>query len=349
MTAELRPQRRQAAAASRSARPLISEVDRVVFTVDNLDRALEDYTEVFDCVVERRAGIDPATAALVGHPGAAGTRLLLRLGRQHVEFLQFDGRLGRPYPPDSTSSDLWFQHVALVVDDMAEAYHRVTASGRFRPISRRGPVRLPVRSGGVTAFKFRDRDGHPLELLAFPEGQRPDEWSQGAGSPFLGIDHTGISAIPSRANLRFFRAVLGLGLGARTENRGTEQADLDDLDDAYVTITRLAPDLAAPRLELLGYHNGLRRPIPRDAVAADLAVAHTVLTTRSLESVLSAAASARDATVVPPAPQAAVTLTGEYGSALLIGPDGHRFLIEERDPEAIPRAANSTPGPSCSP
>ena len=76
---------------------------------------------------------------------------------------------GRPYPPDSTSTDLWFQHMAIIVNDMRDAYQRVMANRRFRPISRHGPVRLPGNSGAVTAFKFRDHDGHPLELLAFPE------------------------------------------------------------------------------------------------------------------------------------------------------------------------------------
>ncbi len=39
-----------------------------------------------------------------------------------------------------------------------------------------GPERLPARSGGVSAFKFRDPDGHPLELLAFPPEAVPPIW-----------------------------------------------------------------------------------------------------------------------------------------------------------------------------
>ena len=98
----------------------------------------------------------------------ARTRSPLRLGRERIELLEFTDAAGRPYPPDSTSTDLWFQHMSIIVTDMTRAYQRVMANPRFRPISRDGPVRLPDSSGGVTAFKFRDRDGHPLELLAFP-------------------------------------------------------------------------------------------------------------------------------------------------------------------------------------
>ena len=100
---------------------------------------------------------------------------MLRLGRERIELLEFTDSAGRPYPPGSTSTDLWFQHMAIVVNDMRHAYQRVMANRRFRPISRDGPVRLPDTSGGVTAFKFRDHDGHPLELLAFPEGHAPGQ------------------------------------------------------------------------------------------------------------------------------------------------------------------------------
>ena len=88
--------------------------------------------------------------------------------------------------------------MAIVVNDMRHAYQQVMANRRFRPISRNGPVRLPDGSGGVTAFKFRDHDGHPLELLAFPEGHVPGPWRTGNGSgSFLGVDHTAIACSDS--------------------------------------------------------------------------------------------------------------------------------------------------------
>ena len=49
------------------------------------------------------------------------------------------------------------------------------ANRHFRPISPDGRVRLPDNSGGVTAYKFRDHDGHPLELLEFPQGRIPSQ------------------------------------------------------------------------------------------------------------------------------------------------------------------------------
>src|SRR5262249_16528232 len=154
-----------------------------------------------------------------------GRRSLLRLGGQRLELLEFAGLTGQMYPADSTSTDLWFQHMAIAVSDMASAHQRVMESRRFRPISRHGPVRLPDSSGGVTAFKFRDQDGHPLELLAFPDGRAPREWRDvNSVHPFLGIDHTAVAVSDPAAATRFLTSVFGLSLGAVTENHGSEQA-----------------------------------------------------------------------------------------------------------------------------
>ena len=148
-------------------------IDRITLIVSDLDRAEEDYVTTFGCSVEHRADIDPALTGVLCIPPARGRRSLLRLGCERIELLEFTDSAGRPYPPDSTSTDLWFQHMAIVVDDVTRAHQRVMANRRLRPISRHGPVRLPDSSGGVTAFKFRDHDGHPLELLAFPGGTCP--------------------------------------------------------------------------------------------------------------------------------------------------------------------------------
>ena len=144
-------------------------IDRVTLIVSDLDRTEQDYAQTLGASVEHRDDIEPSMTGVLRIPHARGRRSLLRLGRQRIELLEFMDSAGRPYPPDSTSTDLWFQHVAIIVSDMACAYERVMTNRRFRPISRGGPVRLPDSSGGVTAFKFRDHEGHPLELLAFPQ------------------------------------------------------------------------------------------------------------------------------------------------------------------------------------
>ena len=64
---------------------------------------------------------------------------MLRLGRERIELLEFTEAGGRSYPLGSTSTDLWFQHMAIVVNDMRQAYLRVMANRRFRPNSRDSP------------------------------------------------------------------------------------------------------------------------------------------------------------------------------------------------------------------
>jgi catechol 2,3-dioxygenase-like lactoylglutathione lyase family enzyme len=316
-------------------------IDRVTLIVPDLDRAEEDYIRTFGCRVEQRADVDPALVRVLCIRQARGRRSLLRLGRERIELLEFTDSAGRPYPPHSTSTDLWFQHIAIVVADMRHAYQRVMENRRFRPISRNGPVRLPDTSGGVTAFKFRDHDGHPLELLAFPKGHAPGQWRAANGTgTFLGVDHTAIAVSDPARSARFFGSVFGFSTGTRTENRGPEQADLDDVDGVHVSVTRLAPELPAPRMELLHYHVGTRRPIPHDTASNDIAATHSALRVASLDA--TAAALARRGT--PLADDNLMILQGRIRAALVSGPDGHRFLVEERA-AAMTGSSSSRAGP----
>ena len=302
-------------------------IDRITLIVSDLDRAEDDYVRTFGCRVEQRADIEPSLTRVLCIPRARGRRSLLRLGRERVELLEFTDSAGRPYPPGSTSTDLWFQHMAIIVNDITRAHQRVMANSRFRPISRHGPVRLPDSSGGVTAFKFRDHDGHPLELLAFPEGRVPGEWRTAGGTgPFLGVDHTAIAVRDTARSARFFRSVFGFSPGTRTENHGPEQDNLDDVNDVEVSVTRIAPDLPAPRMELLHYHVGTRRPIPHDTASNDIVATHSVVRVESLDA--TAAALARRGT--PLANHDLMILREGMRAALVAGPNGHRFLVEER-------------------
>jgi catechol 2,3-dioxygenase-like lactoylglutathione lyase family enzyme len=302
-------------------------IDRITLIVSDLDRTEDDYVSTLGAVVEDRADIEPSLTGVLCIRRSRGRRSLLRLGREKIELLEFTDMAGRPYPPDSTSTDLWFQHMAIIVSDMAEAHRRVVGNLHFLPISRKGPVRLPESSGGVTAFKFRDRDGHPLELLAFPEGRVPPAWrSTDAAGPLLGVDHTAISVSHSAISTEFFRSVFGFSAGALTENSGPEQDDLDDVAGVHVTVTRLAQDLPAPRLELLRYHAGGRRPIPPDTASNDILATHAVVRVASLDWAIAALADRG----TPLADHDLMTLRGGMRAALVPGPDGHRFLVEER-------------------
>ena len=191
---------------------------------------------------------------LLGLHGS-GRRQALRLGSQSVAIEQFDPP-GRPYTSDGNAASLNFQHLALVVTDMAQAYQRVREAAA---ISEGGPQHLPVSSGGVHAYKFRDPDGHPLELLQFPDGSRPQAWrgkSAKDGQIGLGIDHSAISVADADRSAAFYGS-LGLRAGERTLNQGPTQQGLDGLRDVRVTVVPLQASEGTPHLELLAYHNPL--------------------------------------------------------------------------------------------
>lgn len=149
-----------------------------------------------------------------------------------------------------------FQHFAIRTVDIDAANARLSRIDGWSPISTAGPEQLPPNTGSVTAFKFRDPDGHPLELIAFP-GRRD-------GPLFAGIDHTAISVADVERSVAFYEA-LGFVVAGRTLNQGPEQARLDGLDGSVVDIVALrTPSGDAPHLELLHY----RGLFDRDAVAS---------------------------------------------------------------------------------
>ena len=195
------------------------------------------------------AASEMSTLGLAG----AGLRRPMALGGSRIDLDSFDAR-GRSYPEGATACDLVFQHLALVTDD-AHATWRLAREAGATPITRGDPVTLPASSGGVTAMKFRDPDGHPLELLSFPPGANPLWRSKGAS----GIDHSAISIADIAASERFYEEC-GLTLGKRTLNQGPAQAALDDLDGVEVDVLPMIPEHKTPHIELLGYRHPAGRP-----------------------------------------------------------------------------------------
>ena len=218
---------------------------RVALNVSGIEALTRFYVEALGFEAEAPVEQDAALATLLSVRGVRTMRL--RLGAEAIELCQADPP--GPLDPDEIgAADSRFQHCALSTPDMAAAYARLSA---FQPrlISRGGPVRLPQASGGATALKFRDPDGHPLELIQFPDPKPP------------GIDHSAfVSADTARSES--FYAGLGFHPAHRQVNEGPEQDRLDGLDGARVEVVSLASP-APMRLELLGYRTPVPAPQPR--------------------------------------------------------------------------------------
>ncbi len=236
---------------------------RISRVVSDLDRAEVFYADALGFRRLGRAPLEPALLAALGMAGAEAEQSVMRLGEEEIALVRFAPE-GRPYPADSQSRDLWFQHLAIVVRNMDAAYANLCAHRGWQPISWGGPQHLPRADGSVRAFKFRDPDGHPLELIWFPLGQGRAVWRERASStPFLGIDHSAIAVSLVSRSLAFYRR-LGLAPAARSWNHGQPQSALDGLLEARLRVIGLRPASAeGPGLELLRY-----RPSGRPMLAA---------------------------------------------------------------------------------
>ncbi|MEO7275793.1 MAG: VOC family protein, partial [Vicinamibacterales bacterium] len=197
-------------------------VDAVSMVVGDMDRSVDFFSTVL--TFEKVLDVEVAGEAYERLEGLFGIRMRvvrMRLGDEHLDLTQFIAPEGRPVPPDSRSNDRWFQHVAIIVNDMDRAYARLRAH-RVRHAST-GPQRLPdwnPNAGGIEAFYFKDPDGHALEILAFPAGKGAAKWHRPSDRLFLGIDHTAIVVDDTEKSLRFYRDGLGLRVAGESENYG---------------------------------------------------------------------------------------------------------------------------------
>lgn len=262
---------------------------------------------------------DSALAELIGRAGDRVLLKLLSLGDQHIALAQPDP-LGASYPDRIPGWDPRFQHFAIVVADMKAALATLKGLSGWQAISVGGPQMLPPTSGAVTAFKFRDPEGHPLELLAYSPTATPSHWAARSAKTCLGIDHSAISVVDTIRSVAFYHR-LGLTRIAASLNAGLEQQSLDDVPDALVEVTALAPTCSVPHVELLCYRGNFDRSRPSTG-AADAAATQLVFDVPG-EAFAPLIERMREAVVRGPIASATGLLR-----ALLRDPDGHWLCLE---------------------
>jgi catechol 2,3-dioxygenase-like lactoylglutathione lyase family enzyme len=252
----------------------------------------------------------------------------LKLGDERITLTEHLTNKGRAIPADSRSHDHWFQHIAIVVRDMDQAYERLRQH-KVMHVST-GPQTLPDwnrNAGGIKAFYFRDPENHVLEIIFFPPGKGDPRWqpsSLRSGAPrplFLGIDHTAIVVSDTDKSLAFYRDVLGLRVAGKSENHGVEQEHLNQVFGARLHITGLRAE-HGPGIEFLEYitpHGG--RPLSPDAKANDLVFWNTRL---AVDHLSSAVQRVRESGVL------FVSNPGEKSRAVIVrDPDGHALELDE--------------------
>jgi catechol 2,3-dioxygenase-like lactoylglutathione lyase family enzyme len=319
-------------ARTQQAPALIEGVDAIGITVSDMDRAVAFYSNVL--TFEKVSDTEVAGENFEHLEGVFGLRMRvvrMRLGDEFIELTEYLAPKGRPIPVDSRSNDRWFQHIAIIVSDMDKAYAWLRQN-KVEYASTE-PQRLPdwnKNAAGISAFYFKDPDGHPVEVLQFPPDKGLEKWHRHTDKIFLGIDHTAIVVWDTDASIRFYRDLLGMHVAGESENYGTEQEHLNNVFGAHLRITALR-GASGPGIELLNYlapRDG--RPYPGDEHANDIVHRQTIVSTRSADA---AARQLQTSHVNFVSSGVVANQTGQLGfnkSFVVRDPDGHAVELEEK-------------------
>src|SRR5438876_5821961 len=306
-------------------------VESVGVTVRDMERSAAFYSALAFQKVSDVEVLGEQYEHLEGVFGARMRIVRMQLGNEYLDLTQYFAPPDRPIPGDSRSNDLWFQHVAIVVRNMDQAFEKLRAL-KVQFVST-GPQTLPpsiAAAAGIKAFYFRDPDQHNLELIFFPPGKGDPRWQEKTDNLFLGIDHTAIGISNTESSLKFYRDLLGFRKAGESENFGTEQEHLNQVFGAHLQITgmRAASGPGTEFLEYLTPRDGRARPA--DVHANDIVHWQTMVTTGDVDLM---AKKLRDAHVhfvssgVGSMPK---DKAGFSKGALVSDPDGHDVLLIQR-------------------
>jgi catechol 2,3-dioxygenase-like lactoylglutathione lyase family enzyme len=239
----------------------------------SLDRAVTFYTEVLDFQLVKTAdSSSSARLAPAMSPDTKARTAKLSLGDECLDITEYSSPKGKSFPDDSSANDLWFEHIAIVVARMNDAYERL--KGAHVHFVSNVPQTLPEwnkEAAGISAFYFRDPDGHYLELIHFPSGKGEPKWQTPSTKNFLGIDHTAIAVSDTERSIAFYRDDLHFHVAGSSENYGEEQEHLSGVFNAHVLITSLRSE-SGIGIELLNYLTPTSgRPIPANLRVSDVA------------------------------------------------------------------------------
>src|ERR1700757_1917604 len=306
-------------------------VDSVGMTVSDMDRSIAFYSALTFQKISDVEVLGEQYEHLEGVFGARMRVVRMQLGNEYLDLIQYLAPPGRPIPVDSRSNDLWFQHIAIVVRDMDQAFEKLQAL-KVRFVST-APQTLPPSipaAAGIKAFYFRDPDQHNLEIVYFPPGKGDPRWQEKTDKLFLGIDHTAIGVSNTDTSLKFYRGLLGLRKAGESENFGTEQEHLNQVFGAHLRITGMRAS-SGPGIEFLEYitpRDG--RPRPPDVHANDIVHWQTMIATDDLNLLVK---RLQDAPVPFVSPGVIATPKAKVGfseGAQVSDPDGHSVLLIQK-------------------
>src|SRR5438445_2763255 len=102
-------------------------VESVGMTVSDMDRSVAFYSALAFQKVSDVEVLGEQYEHLEGVFGARMRIVRMQLGNEYLDLTEYLAPRGRLIPLDSRSNDLWFQHIAIVVRDMDQAFEKLRA------------------------------------------------------------------------------------------------------------------------------------------------------------------------------------------------------------------------------
>ena len=148
---------------------MITGLGHTGVVVKDMDRMITFYRDTFGFQVALDTEVGGREADDIVDFHIESERIVvMALGDKEIELLQYRP-VGRDYPADYKSNDLFGMHLAFQTDDMERDYAMLRERG-VKIISK-GPQTVPETHpifAGAKVLYFQDPEGHPLELIQMP-------------------------------------------------------------------------------------------------------------------------------------------------------------------------------------
>ncbi len=148
---------------------MITGVAHAGLVVKDMDKMIDFYRDTFsfELVLDTRVGGKEVDDIVSFHVESERI-VLMKLGETQIELLEYRP-VGRGYPKDYKSNDLFGVHLALETNDMERDYAMLKEKGVT--IISRGPQTVPETHpvfAGTKVLYIQDPEGHPIELIQIP-------------------------------------------------------------------------------------------------------------------------------------------------------------------------------------
>ena len=149
---------------------MITGVPHTGLVVKDMDKMIAFYGDTFGFEVVLDTDVTGKEAdGIVNFHVESERIVIMALGETQIELLEYRP-VGRDYPEDYMSNDLFGVHLAFETDDMDSDYAMVKEKGVT--VISDGPQTIPETHpifAGTRVLYIQDPEGHPLELIQMPK------------------------------------------------------------------------------------------------------------------------------------------------------------------------------------